>query len=428
MSTTQTKTPSYQLAPKVFHWISSVFFANFFILLLITISLSQWIVPVWVVSVFFPVYSPPSVATALALTPILFCLNFFLLRFSRRLPTLPTALRLPLRIYFASAFISVFCFVFLVLCGALWTLLSFLVAVCGLFFPFMELHLSVQPALTLGFQLFAGVSLVLITCLFIYGYLGGQRQLRISKRELSLAHWPATSPHITIAQISDLHIGTNLTPQELKTYVQKVNELQPDLIFLTGDILDANPAYIPDFFPYLNALHARHGVLCLPGEPRSFMRERKLSPLAWPTTPILRSCGTRSPILPLPAQRSISSVWTTAGRIGRRGLDADATLTRLRADIPRHEPIILLSHRPDIFPAAAGLGIDLTLSGHTHGGQFALPFQSQQFNLARFITRFPRGQYTLGKCFLYVNRGLGVTGQRIRLFTPREIALLTCRA
>ena len=264
MSTAQTKTPSYQLAPKALHWISSVFFANFFTLLLITISLSQWIVPVWFVSVFLPIYSPPSAATALIISPIFFCLNLFLLRFSRRLPTLPTALRIPLRIYFASAFISAFCFVFLVLCGALWALFSFLIAICGFFFPFAELHLSVQPALTLGFRLFAGVSLVLITSLFIYGYLGGQRQLRISKRELSLAHWPATSPHITIAQISDLHIGTNLTTQELETYVQKVNELQPDLILLTGDILDANPVHIPDFFPYLNALHARYGVFaCL---------------------------------------------------------------------------------------------------------------------------------------------------------------------
>ena len=427
MSTTQTKTPSYQLAPKAFHWISSVFFANFFTLLLITISLSQWIVPVWVVSVFFPVYSPPSVATALALTPILFCLNFFLLRFSRRLPTLPTALRLPLRIYFASAFISVFCFVFLVLCGALWALLSFLVAVCGFFLPFAELHLSLQPALTRGFQLFAGVSLVLITGLFIYGYLGGQRQLRISRRELSLAHWPATSPHITIAQISDLHIGTNLTAQELETYVRKVNELQPDLIFLTGDILDANPAYIPDFFPYLNALRARYGVFaCLGNHDRYAGAQAVATGLTdYTNITLLRDqvahlaiAGTTLHLIGLDDR----------GKDWARGLDADATLTRLRADIPRHEPTILLSHRPDIFPAAAGLGIDLTLSGHTHGGQFALPFQSQQFNLARFITRFPRGQYTLGKCFLYVNRGLGVTGQRIRLFTPREIALLTCRA
>ena len=392
-----------------------------------TISLSQWIVPVWFLSVFLPIYSLPSVITSIAIPPILFCLNLFLLRFSRRLPTLPTALRLPLRIYFASAFIAAFCFVFLVLCGVLWALLSFLVTVCGFFLPFAELHLSVQPVLTQGFQLFTGVSLVLITGLFIYGYLGGQRQLRVSRIEFPLAHWPATSPHLTIAHISDLHIGTNLTAQELETYVQRVNELRPDLILLTGDILDSNPAYIPDFFPHLNALHARHGVFACLGNHDGYAGAQAVAAGLTDYTHItllrdqvvrLAIAGTTLHLIGLDDR----------GKDWARGLDADTTLTRLRANLPSQEPTILLSHRPDIFPAAASLGIDLTLSGHTHGGQFALPFQSHQFNLARFITRFPRGQYSLEDCFLYVNRGLGVTGQRIRLFTPREIALLTCRA
>ena len=427
MSTAQTNIPSDQLAPRALRWISSVFFANFFILLLITISVSQWVVPAWFLSVFLPVYPPPSAALALTISPILFCLNLVLLRFSRRLSNLPTVLRFPLRIYFASAFISAFCFVFLVLCGVVWAFLSFLVAVGGFLLPFTDLHPSVQPVLTLGFQLFAGVGLVLITCLFIYGYLGGQRQLHLSKIDLSLAHWPATGPHLKIAHISDLHIGTNLTTQELETYVQRVNELQPDLILLTGDILDANPAYIPDFFPYLNALHARYGVFaCLGNHDRYAGTHAVAAGLAdYTHITLLRDqvvhlaiAGTTLHLIGLDDR----------GKDWARGLDADTTLTRLGADLPGHEPTILLSHRPDIFPAAASLGIDLTLSGHTHGGQFALPFQSRQLNLARFITRFPRGQYTLGNCFLYVNRGLGVTGQRVRLFTPREIALLTCRA
>ncbi len=408
-------------------WISRLFFAHFFTLLLITISLSQWSVPAWFLSVFLAVPLPPLATLAVLLSPILFCLNLALLRFSRRLSTLPTALRHLLRIYFASAFISVFCFVFLVLCGVLWTLLSVLVTAGDFFFPVAELHLSVQPVLTFGFRLFAGVSLVLITGLLIYGYLGGQRQLGLSEIDLPLTHWPAASPPIRIAHISDLHIGTNLTTQELETYVQRVNALRPDLILLTGDILDSNPAYIPDFFPYLNTLHARYGVFaCLGNHDRYAGVQAVAAGLAdYTRITLLRDqvvhlamTGTTLHLIGLDDR----------GKDWARGLDEDTTLTRLRADIPSHEPTILLSHRPDIFPAAASLGIDLTLSGHTHGGQFALPFQPHQFNLARFITRFPRGQYTLRDCSLYVNRGLGVTGQRIRLFTPREIALLTCRA
>jgi predicted MPP superfamily phosphohydrolase len=79
---------------------------------------------------------------------------------------------------------------------------------------------------------------------------------------------------------------------------------------------------------------------------------------------------------------------------------------------------------------AARAGIGLTLSGHTHGGQLALPrfWGKRNLNLACLITAFSRGLYEQKGVFLYVNCGLGVTGQRIRLFTPREIALITLSA
>ena len=65
------------------------------------------------------------------------------------------------------------------------------------------------------------------------------------------------------------------------------------------------------------------------------------------------------------------------------------------------------------------------LSGHTHGGQIAMPwFDGRIRNLAEFITRFDRGLYEEDGCYLYVNSGLGVTAQRIRLCTPREITLI----
>lgn len=116
------------------------------------------------------------------------------------------------------------------------------------------------------------------------------------------------------------------------------------------------------------------------------------------------------------------------GRDWARGLEALPLLAELQAHIPNGEPCILLSHRPDLFPQAARHGIALTLSGHTHGGQFALPGWQGRFNLARFITNFSRGLYKQRGVYLYVNRGIGVAGQRIRIFTPREIALITCES
>ena len=70
------------------------------------------------------------------------------------------------------------------------------------------------------------------------------------------------------------------------------------------------------------------------------------------------------------------------------------------------------------------------LSGHTHGGQLSLPARvgRRARNLAEFITAFDRGTYRQGSSMLYVNRGLGFTGQKIRLFTPREVACIELRA
>jgi hypothetical protein len=100
------------------------------------------------------------------------------------------------------------------------------------------------------------------------------------------------------------------------------------------------------------------------------------------------------------------------------------------ATVRRGTPLLVLSHRPDCFLQAAELGAFLMLSGHTHGGQLALPALPGRRvrNLAEFVTAFDRGLYRHAGAVLYVNRGLGFTAQRVRLFTPREIAVLELRA
>ena len=425
MSITQTETAEHQRPPS--SWLIRRFFSHFFILLLITISLSQWVVPVWFTTVLLPILPLPPPISYLALPILLFSLNLILLRSSRRSISLPLIIRLSIRTYFASAFISVFCLVYLMLCGMLWGILSSLLLPFSLLPSFADAMQYLQQSLTQFFHLLAGAGSTLIVCLFVHGYLFGQRQLQITHIALPLRHWPATCPPLRIAHISDIHIGTNLTLFELETFVRKVNEQNPDLIVLTGDILDSNPAFIPEYFPCLDALRARFGVYACLGNHDGYAGSQAVADgLARYTQIILL----RDTVTHIPVDGTTLHLigLDDRGKDWARGLDADPSLSRLMTALPTQEPAMLLSHRPDIFPSAATLGIDLTLSGHTHGGQFALPFSSHRFNLARFITRFPRGQYALGKHFLYVNRGLGVTGQRIRLFTPREIALVTCSA
>jgi predicted MPP superfamily phosphohydrolase len=94
---------------------------------------------------------------------------------------------------------------------------------------------------------------------------------------------------------------------------------------------------------------------------------------------------------------------------------------------PAGVPTILLAHDPDLFAEAAAQGVDLTLSGHTHGGQLAVPGATTRINLARIMTRFTAGLFHEGRATLYVSRGLGTTGPPVRIGARPEIAVLELR-
>ncbi len=85
---------------------------------------------------------------------------------------------------------------------------------------------------------------------------------------------------------------------------------------------------------------------------------------------------------------------------------------------------ILLSHNPDVFPRAVQLGYDLTISGHTHGGQVTVEYLSQYVNVAKFYTPYVDGPYELNGKALYVSRGLGTIGVPVRLGVAPEVSLI----
>jgi predicted MPP superfamily phosphohydrolase len=85
---------------------------------------------------------------------------------------------------------------------------------------------------------------------------------------------------------------------------------------------------------------------------------------------------------------------------------------------------LLLSHNPDVFPVAARKGFDLTLAGHTHGGQINVEILGENLNVADFFTPYTKGLYTLGGSSVYVNSGLGTIGMPVRIGAPPEITLI----
>jgi uncharacterized protein len=128
--------------------------------------------------------------------------------------------------------------------------------------------------------------------------------------------------------------------------------------------------------------------------------------------------------------RNASSTIVRGGETLRIGALDDTWTGRddLGATLREGIPHVVLAHDPDLFEAAAQQGVPLVLSGHTHGGQVAVPFLAERFNPARLRHRHTLGLYREGDAYHYVHGGLGITGPPVRLGVPPEIAILTLRS
>jgi predicted MPP superfamily phosphohydrolase len=204
----------------------------------------------------------------------------------------------------------------------------------------------------------------------------------------------------------------------VRRWVDRLNALKPDLVAVTGDLITSGDAFIDEVADALAGLRARDGVFACMGNHDYFGdAPRLVEALSAGGLAVLRNAGC---VIERAGARlfvaGVDDTWT-----------GQADVARAVADRPPDAHTILLAHDPNLFPEAARLGVTLTLSGHTHGGQLAIPGLSRRFNLARIMTRFSSGLYRAGSSLLYVNRGSGTTGPPIRLGTRPEIALITLR-
>ncbi|MGA2272358.1 MAG: metallophosphoesterase [Bryobacteraceae bacterium] len=256
-----------------------------------------------------------------------------------------------------------------------------------------------------------------------YGLLYGRLNLETVEWPIRFANLPPAFHGFRIAQLSDIHIGPFMTGEQIRKFAQIANALKPDLIALTGDYVtfDAGTQYA--VVEALAGLRAPFGVYGCLGNHDAWARvEDSISSLfAAAQVRMLRG----------------SSVAITVGGdwfnlIGvdfqsRRGFGPSAPVRRLLGNIEsliaRGQVNILLSHNPDTFDRAAALGIDLSMAGHTHGGQAALEFISPEIAPTRLVTPYVAGFFRKPGGQLYVNRGIGTIGVPIRIGAPPEITV-----
>jgi hypothetical protein len=216
----------------------------------------------------------------------------------------------------------------------------------------------------------------------------------------------------TIAQITDLHVGPTIGRAFVEDVVRRTNALRPDLVAITGDLVDGSVAALRDAIAPLGELRARHGVFFVTGNHEYFSGAD-----AW-----ARELGRigirvlRNERVSLPPYELAGIEDFTAGRYD----------PSMRPDLPRvlegrdpARPVVLLAHQPKAIAQAAAHGVALQLSGHTHGGQI-WPWGM----FVRLQQPFVVGLHRRGETQIYVSPGTGYWGPPMRLGTRAEITRL----
>jgi len=220
-----------------------------------------------------------------------------------------------------------------------------------------------------------------------------------------------------IALLSDLHVGFYFSETEFAELARKVSAWSPDIICLVGDLVDHQRHELQWLSSGLKTLRAREAVVAVPGN-HDYAADPDLAVfrqvLQNGGVVDLRNRGMRY-------QRGSASLWIaglddlTAGEP-----DLEAALAGLRDD----EPAVMLSHHPDLFCEAAYAGVDLTLAGHTHGGQ--ITWYGQALLPGHHQTRFGywQGRYHADGAQLMVGRGVGVCVLPLRIAAAPEVLLI----
>ena len=244
-------------------------------------------------------------------------------------------------------------------------------------------------------------------------------QFRVRRFVLPMADLPRDLDGLTIAQVSDMHVGRFTSGRVLREMVGVVNEMRADLVLLTGDLINDALADLDHGLELVRAMKARFGLCLIEGNHdliengAEFERRVKASgiPFLLNESSVLSVRGTPLQLLGLS--------WTRE-REHRDEAIARSVRTLLEQRQPDAFPI-LLAHHPHAFDAAAAASLPLTLSGHTHGGQL---MWNERAGFGPAMFRYWSGLYTRGPSRLIVSNGVG-NWFPLRTNAPAEIVHLT---
>lgn len=245
-----------------------------------------------------------------------------------------------------------------------------------------------------------------------------RRGARAKIMPVSFANLPSELEGLRIVHITDLHISPSLPLRLVQKLVDQVNAMKPDLVVFTGDILDSFVEKHQQEFEILKQMRATHGIFYVPGNHEYYWDAPK-------GLQAFRSVGFHVLINQAAtltfgkAELQVAGIPDPAAlHFRQEGPELDKVASQLHPGAFK----VLLSHQPSLAPQVEKLGVDLQLSGHTHGGQF-FPWNW----LIVFFERYAKGLYQVGAMQLYVNQGTGYWGPQLRLGTYCELTEIILR-
>jgi uncharacterized protein len=241
--------------------------------------------------------------------------------------------------------------------------------------------------------------------------LGLTSHIEVTEHRIGLRNLPESFNGLRIVQLTDIHHGLYFPVTALSLAIELTNKLEPDIVALTGDFVTRSRNYIEPVAEMLSALRARDGVFAVLGNHDFRVDADEIAgALDRRGIEVLRN-------------RHV-----TLRRRGQKfclaGIDDflyRPDLSRAMRGVQPGTPTVLLSHNPAIIEDAAELGINLVLSGHTHGGQVRLPLIGCVYGRSDEKMRFKKGRDSLGGTQIYVSRGLGTVVLPVRYGCPSEI-------
>jgi hypothetical protein len=243
-----------------------------------------------------------------------------------------------------------------------------------------------------------------------------RNQFRVNEVKVTIPNLPKDLDGLRIVQLTDIHLSPFLSEMEFARVVDMANETRANLALVTGDLITRKGDPLDACLHQLSRLRADAGILGCLGNHEVYAGAENY------VTTHARRMGIKF------LRHQAEVLQFGSARINFAGVDYQKMhskyLVGAEQMIVPGVLNVLLSHNPDVFPVAAAQGYDLTIAGHTHGGQVDVEILHQHLNVARYYTNYVQGLYQEGNSSIYVSNGIGTIGVPVRLGAPPEVSLL----